>query len=252
MSHLKGFSQKELHKYGWKEGKGLGKVENGIESAIKVKRKNNKGGLGHDHGSDFSFHWWDHIFNKTANSLEVYEDKNGTDTVKINKTSNKTKITPTLMISNKNPCFQYNGKKPLLYGTFVSAGTATIGLQNSDNEKSGNSSDDSSSDEDFSSKDVLERTYKRTGLTGHKAARHGFELNGKLKRIADQEKKDAREEKNSEENKAQTIIEDVTSKDKETVSSSKKKSKKNKKRHRTKHSEKSDDIPKKKRKVSKE
>lgn len=52
-------------------GKGLGRQENGISEAIKVKVKCDKGGVGHRQGEQFTFHWWDHVFNKASSSLEV-------------------------------------------------------------------------------------------------------------------------------------------------------------------------------------
>lgn len=227
MSHLKGFSQEQLHKWGWKEGKGLGKVEDGLVSAIKVKRKNNKGGLGHDHGSDFTFNWWDHIFNKTASSIEVNEDDQGSDTVKINK-SNATKVKPTLLVSNKKPCYQYKSDKPLLYGTFVSAGTTTIGSESNVNEDSSSNSNSDDSDEDFSSKDVLEQTFKKTGMTGHKAARHGFKLSGKLQRIHEQEVKSSKKKKQQKKIDIEKVM--VEEKDSRSKNEKKKKRKKEKKK----------------------
>ena len=31
--------------------------------------------VGYDAGDQFSFHWWDHVFNKTAKSIVVQESK---------------------------------------------------------------------------------------------------------------------------------------------------------------------------------
>ncbi|MGH0178975.1 UNVERIFIED_CONTAM: hypothetical protein FKN15_000284 [Acipenser sinensis] len=52
-------------------GKGLGKRENGISEAIKVKVKCDKSGVGHHEGEQFTFHWWDHVFNKASSNLAV-------------------------------------------------------------------------------------------------------------------------------------------------------------------------------------
>jgi len=191
-----GFAQREMNRCGWSQGKGLGKTESGMKEAIKVKLKNNTGGLGHDEGTQFTFHWWDHIFNKAANSFKVSEGDDGT--ALIEKCEGK-KITPVL-ISNKKPLSSKYANADLMYGTFVKAGTyhadkdlaektkkddddGVIMIDNND------SSDDSSDDEDGSLtvNDTLERTFKKTGLTGHKAARHGFNLCGKLARLENQE-----------------------------------------------------------------
>lgn len=177
------FASRELKKHGWNDGQGLGKLQTGMKEAIKVKVKNNTSGLGHDHGTEFTFHWWDHVFNKTANSIKVTSDEDG---VKIEKDKDCEKIKPVL-ISNKKPLKSCFAGKPLLYGTFVKSGTfnASDGVPSNEEE-----SESSSDEEDMSAKDTLEKTYKLTGLTGHKAARHGHKLSGKLKRIQEQEKND--------------------------------------------------------------
>jgi len=168
------FAARELHRQGWQTGGGLGKHEDGIRDAIKVKRKNNTNGLGHDVGEQFTFHWWDHVFNQAANSISI--DESGAD-VKIS--SNKSSGSEAL--STKKPRKQ---TKQLLYGSFVSAGTCKsddVTIEPSLD------SDTSDGEEDNISCDTLERTFKMTGLTGHKAARHGHQLSGKLKRITDHE-----------------------------------------------------------------
>ncbi|KTG02246.1 hypothetical protein cypCar_00016930 [Cyprinus carpio] len=40
------FAEEQLLRHGWEKGKGLGRSENGISEAIKVKIKCNKGGNG--------------------------------------------------------------------------------------------------------------------------------------------------------------------------------------------------------------
>lgn len=186
-TYRRSFAQNQLQKHGWEEGKGLGKSGSGIKSAIKVKVKNNKGGLGHDAGSEFTFHWWDHIFNKAANTIEVVNnEENGEVEIKQNK--NAKKIVPQLMY-NRRPVHHSVTGKPLLYGTFVSAGTITgKEMDSSANTPEGSSDEsDTDSEEEELSTDLLDRTFKKTGLTGHKGARHGFKLSGKLKRIQEQE-----------------------------------------------------------------
>lgn len=182
------FAQNQLQKHGWEEGKGLGKSENGIKSAIKAKVKNNKGGLGHDAGTEFTFHWWDHIFNKAANTIEVVNDEENGE-VEIKKNKNAKKIVPQLMY-NKRPLPTSVTGKPLLYGTFVSAGVITSKDMDSgaNTPEALSDASDSESEEELST-DLLDRTFKKTGLTGHKGARHGFKLSGKLKRIQEQEAK---------------------------------------------------------------
>uniref|UniRef100_A0A8C6QA41 Uncharacterized protein n=1 Tax=Nothobranchius furzeri TaxID=105023 RepID=A0A8C6QA41_NOTFU len=95
--------------------------ENGISEAIKVKVKCDKGGVGHKEGEQFSFHWWDHVFNKASASLQVESDQNGT---KVKKTADEEDGT----ISNKKP------RKALLeraklYGSFVKSATLNVTLK---------------------------------------------------------------------------------------------------------------------------
>ena len=63
--------QKQMNKFGWKEGNGLGKDQQGLKEAIKISVKNNKNGLGLDLSEQYVFHWWDHAFNKVASSIMV-------------------------------------------------------------------------------------------------------------------------------------------------------------------------------------
>ena len=65
------FIQKQMSKFGWKEGNGLGKDKQGIKEAITISVKNNKNGLGLDLSEQFVFHWWDHAFNKVASNIMV-------------------------------------------------------------------------------------------------------------------------------------------------------------------------------------
>lgn len=185
------FAQKQMKKYGWSKGKGLGKSENGMTSAIKVKLKNNSDGLGLDQGAEFSFHWWDHIFNKAASSFTVNESDTG---ALIEKCEGK-KVAP-LLISNKKPFSSKYDGKPLLYGTFIKAGTYNGNEAKPPEYLSDGISDDDTSDEDdgdddksLLTNDTLQKMFKKTGLTGHKAARHGHSLNGKLQRLENQEAK---------------------------------------------------------------
>lgn len=52
-------------------GTGLGKHESGIKEAIKVKLKKDQAGIGHDPAEQFTFNWWEHVYNKAANNIEV-------------------------------------------------------------------------------------------------------------------------------------------------------------------------------------
>ncbi|XP_071493810.1 uncharacterized protein [Diadema antillarum] len=176
------FAQNQMQKYGWMQGKGLGRTESGITDAIKPKLKFDTAGMGHNAGEQFSFHWWDHVFNSAAKNISV---KNSEEGVKVSLKGSKDDL-----ISNKRKTSKVKAKS-LLYGSFVKHGTMKAdGLISQEKTSLSSSSDDSESDEDppesYEGND--ERLYKACGgRTAHKGARHGLHLSGKLKRIQMQE-----------------------------------------------------------------
>ena len=64
-----------LEKYGWKKGAGIGKGEDGIKEAIKVKLKFDNAGMGHNLGEQFTYHWWEKAYNDASQTLNVKEDQ---------------------------------------------------------------------------------------------------------------------------------------------------------------------------------
>lgn len=175
------FAQKELKKFGWKEGSGLGKNENGMKEAIKVKIKNDSHGVGHNRGDEFTFHWWDHVFNKAASSIVVESTQEGVS-VKAAKDS--------VGVSTKK-AWTYDNKA-MLYGQFVKGAT----LDNNQEVKSGGEEEDDDEVTEYLEEDrqTLQKLPDEEilkicgGMTAHKGARHGLKLNGKLERIQEQER----------------------------------------------------------------
>ncbi|XP_011435817.3 G patch domain-containing protein 4 [Magallana gigas] len=175
------FAQKELKKFGWKEGSGLGKNENGMKEAIKVKIKNDSHGVGHNRGDEFTFHWWDHVFNKAASSIVVEATQEGVS-VKAAKES--------VGVSTKKARTYDN--KAMLYGQFVKGAT----LDNNQEVKSEGEEEDAPEVTEYLEEDrqTLQKLPDEEilkicgGMTAHKGARHGLKLNGKLERIQEQER----------------------------------------------------------------
>ncbi|KAJ8288006.1 hypothetical protein COCON_G00006650 [Conger conger] len=179
------FAEQQLLRHGWEQGKGLGRDENGISEAIQVKVKCDKGGVGHSQGEQFTFHWWDHIFNKASSNLVVESDQDG---IKVKKVMGEEEEG---MISNKKPR-KAELAKAKLYGRFVKSGT--LWSEQADNKPS--SSEDSSESEDEDQRLDLSSTTKLSdealvkacgGRTAHKGARHGLTMSAKLARLEQQE-----------------------------------------------------------------
>ncbi|XP_048369087.1 G patch domain-containing protein 4 [Sphaerodactylus townsendi] len=178
------FAEKQLKKHGWKKGKGLGKKENGISEAIKVKVKCDAAGVGHDSAEQFTFHWWDHVFNSSAANISV---EAGQDGVKVKQVSKQDG-----MITNKKPRKALRDKD-MLYGRFVKAATLTASRE--EPLKPASSSDSSEEDEDekldlSTAKRLTDEELVRAcgGRTAHKGARHGLTMSAKLARLEEQEK----------------------------------------------------------------
>ncbi|KAL8184316.1 UNVERIFIED_CONTAM: G patch domain-containing protein 4 [Gekko kuhli] len=178
------FAEKQLKKHGWKKGKGLGKRENGISEAIKVKVKCDTAGVGHDSAEQFTFHWWDHLFNSSAANIAV---EAGQDGVKVKRVSEQDGV-----VTNKKPR-KATGAKDMLYGRFVKAATLMSGGE----EPLKPPSSSESSEEDQEEKLDLSTARRLTdeelveacgGRTAHKGARHGLTMSAKLARLEEQEK----------------------------------------------------------------
>ncbi|XP_067654039.1 G patch domain-containing protein 4-like [Haliotis asinina] len=163
------FARNQLLKHGWTEGSGLGREESGMTEAIKVQIKNNKTGVGHNPGAEFTHHWWDHVFNKTAKALTVGTGQNGEVTLSKKSPDSKKEMKAR--------------KKVVIYGNFVKGATLTHEEGRHVEEKE-DSSSSSESEEETTYKPSEEEVFQRCGgRTAHKGARHGLKLNGKLQRV---------------------------------------------------------------------
>jgi len=210
------FAKNHMYKQGWVEGKGLGRYETGMKSAIKVKIKRDQAGMGHDMAEEFTFQWWDHVFNRAASKIKL---KGEDDSDASSSEDEPTVAGGSFDISNKKPTKKKYDPKQILYGRFVSGGL----LVDENNDKlreiaevkidsnggvvlpatapsapsATNSNDDDSSDDD--DEDEIMKLYAAAGLseqellmrcggrTAHKGARHGLKASAKLARIERQE-----------------------------------------------------------------
>lgn len=173
------FAKAQLAKYGWTEGKGLGRNENGITTALKPKLKFDTTGIGHKHidGND----WWETAFNKAANNILVSSDSESV-LLSMRDKDRTDLLTEEKMNKDKT-------KKNSLYGNFLK--TSTLCNGNLIPEETANvdaTENDRTQDRITIPALTDEQLFKACGgRTAHKGARHGLSLNGKLERIARQE-----------------------------------------------------------------
>ncbi|XP_078483315.1 G patch domain-containing protein 4-like [Ciona intestinalis] len=171
------FAEAQMKKHGWREGKGLGRKENGICEPIKVKMKKDTTGVGHDPGEQFTHHWWDVAYKNATNNIHVQDTENG---VKV-QSKEESKSMCTYKVATK-----LRSRREVLYGRFVKSGTLTGGVMDEVD------SSDTSEDEIVGNNALSDEQLFKVcgGRTAHKGARHGLKLSGKLERLAQQESKD--------------------------------------------------------------
>ncbi|XP_012673633.2 G patch domain-containing protein 4 [Clupea harengus] len=189
-SRVRTFAEQQMLRHGWQPGKGLGRHEDGMSEPIKVKVKCGKGGVGHNLGEQFTFKWWDHVFNKASSNLSVESGQDGITVKKVNDDEEEKG-----MISNKRP-LKAMLSKDMAYGRFVKSATLLSGEEQP--EQRASSSDDSSDSEDDDDDRKLDLSSAAHltdaellkvcgGRTAHKGARHGLTMNAKLARLEQQE-----------------------------------------------------------------
>ncbi|XP_047038366.1 G patch domain-containing protein 4 [Helicoverpa zea] len=176
------FARRQLEKYGWADGKGLGKHENGISEALKPKLKRSVAGVGHDAAAEFNEHWWTTLYDKAAANVDVKEKDGVTKKIKT-KDNQEFVITNSTWKLNKKQKDTDNEEQYSDY--FVRTAVLTNGASNVERVRESDSEDDEK-------KDVFKMTdeelfAKCEGRTAHKGARHGLKATGKLARIAQQE-----------------------------------------------------------------
>ncbi|XP_007482140.1 G patch domain-containing protein 4 [Monodelphis domestica] len=167
------FAEEQLQRHGWSQGKGLGKKEDGIAQAIKVKLKQDNAGVGHDPSKEFTNHWWSQLFNKTAASLVVETGKDGVKMKTQAKDTSKQKRSS-------------GSKSSLLYGHFIKSATLTSGGEQAEKLSEQSSEDETPPPAKILTDEELIRACE--GRTAHKGARHGLTMKAKLARLEEQER----------------------------------------------------------------
>uniref|UniRef100_A0A493TW30 G patch domain-containing protein 4 n=2 Tax=Anas platyrhynchos TaxID=8839 RepID=A0A493TW30_ANAPP len=179
------FAEGLLRRHGWSQGKGLGKKEDGISQALRVKVKCDSAGVGHNAAEQFSFHWWDHVFNESAANIAVEDGQDGVCL--------KTLGEQRSGISTKKPR-KAVGAGSKLYGRFVKAATLTARGEEPAKLPAGSESSEEEEEEEkldrSSARRLTDEELVRAcgGRTAHKGARHGLTMSAKLARLEEQER----------------------------------------------------------------
>jgi len=72
------FAQQQLKKMGWSEGEGLGKKRQGMASHIKVRKRSEEVGLGHNDHANIGNQWWADAMGDTLSRLSGKKQKRKT------------------------------------------------------------------------------------------------------------------------------------------------------------------------------
>ncbi|XP_076262322.1 uncharacterized protein LOC143197628 [Rhynchophorus ferrugineus] len=171
------FARKQLEKYGWTDGKGLGRNENGISTALKPKLKFDNAGVGHDVGEQFTNNWWERVFNSASDNINIQADDSE---VKVNVNN-----IDAVDISTKNYSIKQIKNPNLEYGSFIKTARLTEGGTEPISSAQVSNTEPLKTFQGLTDEELFAACHNRTA---HKGARHGLKLNGKLSRIEKQEK----------------------------------------------------------------
>ncbi|KAH8382575.1 hypothetical protein KR009_004158 [Drosophila setifemur] len=182
------FAKKILCKYGWKEGDGLGKNNNGIAVPLKARLKFDNTGLGVDRAQEFNDHWWERCFNEAANNVEVQVQQNGKISTARKDGEEAVEISTKGFSAKKlrKAKEQHASDGKATYENFIQTSLLTQGGSEVENTERIKVDDIA-----VSKVSVLtdEELFKACGgRTAHKGARHGLKLSGKIARLEQQER----------------------------------------------------------------
>ncbi|NXM78516.1 GPTC4 protein, partial [Serilophus lunatus] len=145
--------------------------------------------VGHDAAEPFTFHWWDHVFNKAAANIAVEAGQDGISVKALSEQEGR--------ISNKKPR-KASSAGSLLYGRFVKSATLTACGEESVTLPAASESSEEEEKLDLSSARRQgwapclltdeELVQACGGRTAHKGARHGLTMSAKLARLEEQER----------------------------------------------------------------
>uniref|UniRef100_K3WD65 G-patch domain-containing protein n=1 Tax=Globisporangium ultimum (strain ATCC 200006 / CBS 805.95 / DAOM BR144) TaxID=431595 RepID=K3WD65_GLOUD len=88
------FARRQMEKMGWKEGKGLGKEEQGVVTHVRVKKREESMGIGVEklNVEEQKNQWWYNAYDKIADKIKIApdsDDENGGDAKSQKKSKKK-------------------------------------------------------------------------------------------------------------------------------------------------------------------
>lgn len=182
------FAKKILSKYGWKEGEGLGKHNDGIAIPLKASLKFDNAGLGVDRAKEFNDHWWERCFNEATNNVDVRVGENGKITTTRKDGGDVVEITTKGFSARKlkKAKEQHASDGKAVYDNFIQTSLLTQGGAEIENTERIRVEDIAVSKINILTDEELFKACG--GRTAHKGARHGLKLSGKIARLEQQER----------------------------------------------------------------
>ncbi|XP_012230099.2 G patch domain-containing protein 4 [Linepithema humile] len=179
---MSNFGKEQLQKHGWTEGKGLGINEDGISQPIKPTLKFDNAGIGYK--ETFDTHWSQSVYDNAVKNMIVQSNgdqislsvKND-NAFTLSKKKQNEKNEPNIKYTNFVKATDTNDDSSHL----VAGAAMPCTFEESERRETATNL--------ISTSVIDEQLYAACGgRTMHKAARHGLTLNGKLERIAQQDK----------------------------------------------------------------
>lgn len=193
------FARKQMEKMGWKEGKGLGKNEQGVNKPIRLQSQMDSVGLGFDRTSQFNTNIW---FAKIDVAIQAAkkkakrkrtEEEAGESSPDIPK--RKSKKRRKIHVKEDTDSEAVIQSSSSFYNQFektecLSAGLVERVIMETESDiESQESVEDLHTQSKRKSFMDIDKVFKKTkGVTCHRSAHVGLSLSGKMKRLQEQEK----------------------------------------------------------------
>ncbi len=88
------FAKRQLEKFGWKEGQGIGKNLQGTTKVVFVSKKNNTAGIGSGSKADLFNPWWNDVYAQAASRIVSVGERVESEKEACESAKKKTKSEP--------------------------------------------------------------------------------------------------------------------------------------------------------------